>query len=73
MKLKSLDGFNFRNKSAGEIVKASGVSYPAVKRYLIGASEKQGSVIHVARVLSGMGIDYRNITLGELIEDAPSD
>lgn len=67
MELKSLERFNYLQRSANEIARAADVSWPLVTDYLAGG-KRQASITHVARVLSGMGVDWRTITLGDLLK-----
>ena len=69
MKLQSLKRFNYMNRTANEIARNGDVSWPVVADYLEGG-RKQASITHVAMVLSGMGVDWRSIKLGELLAEA---
>ena len=67
----NLETFNEKNLTRQQIAKASGVAWPTVYRYFNGG-QVSPSITHIAAVLRGMGINWREVTLGELMEESPS-
>jgi hypothetical protein len=74
LELKDLNRYNIRDLSRNEIAKAAGLSWPTADRYLGNPDEfpTQPSMIHVALLLDGMGVDWRKVALGDLLGDSGS-
>jgi hypothetical protein len=68
MKLKDLQRFNTQLLNPHQIAREAKVSYPTVTKYLAD-NPQEPSLFHVARVLSGMGVDWRTVALGDIIEE----
>ncbi len=67
MKLKNLNQFNEKQVNPHRIHLAGGISYPTVTKYLAGEVQEP-TISAIVGVLTGMGIDWRYIRLGELVE-----
>lgn len=70
MKLKDLNQFNQRNINPHRIHLNGGISYPTVTKYLAGEATEP-TVLAIVGILQGMGVDWRCVRLGELLEDSP--
>lgn len=68
MKLKDLQQFNSNSMNPHQIAREAKVSYPTVTKYL-GENPQEPSLFHVAKVLAGMGVDWRTVSLGDIIEE----
>jgi hypothetical protein len=74
LELKNLNQYNIHKLTRNEIARAAGLSWPTANRYLNEGAPlpTQPSMVHVALLLDGMGIDWRKITLGDLLGDSGS-
>ena len=70
MKLRKLSELNELGLSRNRIAKRGGLSWPVVSIYLNHEprAPKEPSLIHIIKALDGMGLNWRDIPLGELVE-----
>lgn len=72
MRLKNLNQLNLYGLTPYKISQNSGLSLPGVLNYLdagSGVKRKHPSLPHIAKLLAGMELDWREIKLGSLLED----
>ena len=57
-----------------QIAKATGLSWPAVGKYLYGKPSfpEEPSLPHIAALLKGLGVPWQDVTLGELLDEQGS-
>lgn len=67
LKLKSLAGYNPTGMNSHKVALRAGVSYPTAVKYMENRAEEPG-ILFVAKILNGLGVDWRSVTLGELVE-----
>lgn len=65
--LKPLEKFNAENLNSHQVSMRGSVSYPTAVKYLRNEVEEPG-IVYVARILAGLGVDWKQITLGDLLE-----
>lgn len=67
IKMSDLNKFVPSGMTKYHIARASGLSWPTVSRYLNG-EQRHPSIVHIASMLDGAGVDWRNVRLGDLME-----
>lgn len=67
MKLKDLNHFNRGGRNAHQLSLAGQMSYPTVAKYLAG-DVHEPSALQIAKLLAAMGVDWRDVRLGEILE-----
>lgn len=68
MKLKPLAVYNQAGYNNHQLSMRSRVSYPTAVKYMKDEVEAPG-IIYVVKLLAGLGVDWRKITLGDLISE----
>ena len=68
LKLKPLSEYNGGNLNNHQVAIRGRVSYPTAVKYLRDEIEEPG-LIYVIRILDGLGVNWRTVTLGDLVAE----